>query len=93
MPARVDGVAAMAWTGRIDLRTGGIRRAAAGRRFVACAGNEVKTQRGGALRLRRRVCAARALQRGGGPRAAQILAAVDLAPFTAQDAFSRGKSR
>ena len=49
---RVDG-ASMAWTGRIDLRAGGIRRAAAGRRFVACAGNEVKTRRSGALRLRR----------------------------------------
>jgi hypothetical protein len=41
--ARVEGGAATAWTGRIDLRAGGIRRAAAGRRFVACAGNEVKT--------------------------------------------------
>ena len=61
MPAarRVEGVVAMAWTGRIDLRAGGIRRAAAGRRFVACAGNEVKKQRSGALRLRRRVCEAR----------------------------------
>ncbi len=77
--ARVQG-ASLAWTGRIDLRAGGIRRAAAGRRFVACAGNEVKKQRSGALRLRRRVCAARALRRGGGPRAAQILAAADLAP-------------
>ena len=48
----------MAWTGRIDLRAGGIRRAAAGRRFVACAGNEVNTPRSGARRLRRRVCAA-----------------------------------
>ena len=77
----------------IDLRAGGIRRAAAGRRFVACAGNEVKRQRSGALRLRRRVCAARALRRGGGPPAAQILAAVDLAPFTARDACSRRKRR
>ena len=61
MPAarRVEGVVAMAWTGRIDLCTGGIRRAAAGRRFVTCAGNEVKKQRSGALRLRRRVCEAR----------------------------------
>ena len=56
----------MAWTGRIDLRAGGIRRAAAGGRFVTCAGNEVKTLRGGALRLRRRVCAARALRHRAG---------------------------
>jgi len=83
---RRRGGAAMAWTGRIDLRAGGIRRAAAGRRFVTCAGNEVKKQRSGALRLRRRVCEERALRRGGGPRAAQILAAVDLAPKSAAGA-------
>jgi len=33
-----------------------VRCAAAGRRFVTCAGNEVKKQRSAALRLRRRVC-------------------------------------
>ena len=55
--ARVEGVVVpMARRGDIDLRTGGIRRAAAGRRFVTCAGNEVKKQRSGALWLRRRVC-------------------------------------
>ena len=43
----------MAWTGRIDLRARRARRAAEGRRFVTCAGNEVKKQRSGALRLRR----------------------------------------
>ena len=96
MPAarRVEGVVAMAWTGRIDLRAGGIRRAAAGRRFVACAGNEVKRQRSGARRLRRRVCAARALRRGGGRRAAQILAAVDFgAIHSAAGPLARKKAR
>ena len=86
---RRRGGAAMAWTGRIDLRTGGIRRAAAGRRFVACAGNEVRKQRSGALRLRRRVCVARALRRGGGRRAAQILAAVEFGAISSAR-LSRG---
>ena len=81
------------WRCDIDFAHWRGRCAAAGRRFVACAGNEVKTRRSGALWLRRRVCEARALRRGGGPRAAQILAAVDLAPFTARDALSRGNWR